>query len=85
MINDNFIEHQQTISRVAKQCSATIATVGSLMVNVLQQGSTIYWCENGGSAHLAHAEQGRVFFSGQDKAPGLDVSEKQKMDYETYL
>lgn len=63
MINRSFIEHQQTIARVAEECSGSIAAVGDLMVNVLQQGGAIYWCGNGGSAadsqHLAAELVGR--------------------------
>ena len=58
------------IDHVARQCSEDIAAIGNSMVSVLQQGGTIYWCGNGGSAadcqHLAAELVGR--FKGERRA-----------------
>lgn len=62
-ITKNFTEHQQTIALVAEQCADDIAAIVQIMVQVLHQGGTIYWCGNGGSAadsqHLAAELVGR--------------------------
>ena len=74
-INKNFIEHQQLIAQVAHQCSNDIAIIGNIMVQVLKQAGTIYWCGNGGSAadsqHLAAELVGR--FKG-DRQPLRSVA-----------
>jgi D-sedoheptulose 7-phosphate isomerase len=70
MIRDNFSEHLEVIQKVSEACAEDIAVVGQLMVDVLAQGGTIYWCGNGGSAadsqHLAAELVGR--FKGDRRA-----------------
>ena len=70
LIRENFSEHLEITKRVALECSAEIAVIGQLMVDVLVQGGTIYWCGNGGSAadsqHLAAELVGR--FKGDRRA-----------------
>jgi D-sedoheptulose 7-phosphate isomerase len=70
MIRDNFSEHLEVIQKVSEACAEDIAVVGQLMVDVLAQGGTIYWCGNGGSAadsqHLAAELVGR--FKGDRQA-----------------
>jgi D-sedoheptulose 7-phosphate isomerase len=70
LIRENFSEHLEVIQKVAAECSAEIAVIGQLMVDVLAQGGTIYWCGNGGSAadsqHLAAELVGR--FKGDRRA-----------------
>lgn len=48
---------------VVEQCAKEIVEIGQLMLEVLQNGGTIYWCGNGGSAadsqHLAAELVGR--------------------------
>ena len=69
-ISNNFAEHQKIIALVQEQCAEGISAIGDLMVTVLQQGGTIYWCGNGGSAadsqHLAAELVGR--FKGDRRA-----------------
>lgn len=63
VIAENFAEHQKVIAQVSEACAQDIAVIGQLMVDVLAQGGTIYWCGNGGSAadsqHLAAELVGR--------------------------
>jgi D-sedoheptulose 7-phosphate isomerase len=70
LISDNFSEHLEVIKKVSEACAEDIAVVGQLMVDVLAQGGTIYWCGNGGSAadsqHLAAELVGR--FKGDRRA-----------------
>ena len=70
LVRENFSEHLEVIQKVAAECSAEIAVIGQLMVDVLAQGGTIYWCGNGGSAadsqHLAAELVGR--FKGDRRA-----------------
>jgi len=70
LIADNFSEHLEVIQKVSEACAEDIAVVGQLMVDVLAQGGTIYWCGNGGSAadsqHLAAELVGR--FKGDRRA-----------------
>jgi D-sedoheptulose 7-phosphate isomerase len=70
LISDNFSEHLEVIQKVSEACAEDIAVVGQLMVDVLAQGGTIYWCGNGGSAadsqHLAAELVGR--FKGDRRA-----------------
>jgi D-sedoheptulose 7-phosphate isomerase len=70
LIRDNFSEHLEVIQKVSEACAEDIAVVGQLMVDVLAQGGTIYWCGNGGSAadsqHLAAELVGR--FKGDRRA-----------------
>lgn len=69
-INYNFSEHLQTIALVETQCAKSIIAIAECMVNVLDDGGTIYWCGNGGSAadsqHLAAELVGR--FKGDRRA-----------------
>ncbi len=69
-IAENFAEHQKVMAKVAETCAQDIAVIGQLMVDVLAQGGTIYWCGNGGSAadsqHLAAELVGR--FKGDRRA-----------------
>jgi len=70
LVSDNFSEHLEVIQKLSEACAEDIAVVGQLMVNVLAQGGTIYWCGNGGSAadsqHLAAELVGR--FKGDRRA-----------------
>ncbi len=70
LISENFSEHLHVIQKVSESCAQDIAVVGQLMVDVLTQGGTIYWCGNGGSAadsqHLAAELVGR--FKGDRRA-----------------
>ena len=63
LIADNFNEHSQTIALVSEQCTEDIMSIGNLMIKVLSQYGTIFWCGNGGSAadsqHLAAELVGR--------------------------
>lgn len=63
IVQQNFIEHQTTIQTVFENCQDSIQAVATLMVDVLRNGGTIYWCGNGGSAadsqHLAAELVGR--------------------------
>jgi D-sedoheptulose 7-phosphate isomerase len=62
-ISENFSEHQQIIALVLEQCCDDIAATSSILIRTLQQGGTIFWCGNGGSAadsqHLAAELVGR--------------------------
>jgi D-sedoheptulose 7-phosphate isomerase len=62
-ISNNFAEHQKINALVHDQCAEEISAIGDLMVTILKQGGTIYWCGNGGSAadsqHLAAELVGR--------------------------
>jgi D-sedoheptulose 7-phosphate isomerase len=59
----SFNDHQQIIERVEENCTHQIGRIARLMVEVLTQGGTIFWCGNGGSAadsqHLAAELVGR--------------------------
>ena len=53
----NLTEHLQAIELVVGKLSTTIAAIGRRLVGILEDGGTVYWCGNGGSAsdsqHLA--------------------------------
>ena len=46
LIADNFNEHSQTIALVSEQCTEDIMSIGNLMIKVLSQYGTIFWCGN---------------------------------------
>ena len=75
LIQNVFNEHQNVISLVQQSCIKDVIKIAGLMVSVLEQGGTIYWCGNGGSAadcqHLAAELVGR--FKG-DRRPLRSVA-----------
>lgn len=50
ILSRNFSEHQEVIKLVESNCLKDIVNVGQVMVEVLQNSGTIFWCGNGGSA-----------------------------------
>ncbi len=63
IITHSLLEHVRAIELVAGALSAAIAVVGLRLAGVLEQGGTVFWCGNGGSAsdsqHLAAELVGR--------------------------
>ena len=63
LINSNFLEHQEVICKLLHNSQDNLKLIGSLMVDCLSKGGTIFWCGNGGSAadsqHLAAELVGR--------------------------
>ena len=62
LINKHILEHQVTLNSVAN-LDESIIKVANLLIECLEQGGTIFWCGNGGSAsdsqHLAGELVGR--------------------------
>jgi D-sedoheptulose 7-phosphate isomerase len=62
IINQHLKEHQAVLSTI-ESLTPQIEKVASLMIKALQNGNTIFWCGNGGSAsdaqHLAGELVGR--------------------------
>jgi D-sedoheptulose 7-phosphate isomerase len=62
-INNDFVEHLETIALVHKNLFDSIKKTGRILANSLSNGGTLFWCGNGGSAadsqHLAAELVGR--------------------------
>jgi D-sedoheptulose 7-phosphate isomerase len=71
----HFKEHQHVISALIADSSSDILALASTAARVLQNGGTIFWCGNGGSAadcqHLAAELVGRFKF---DRKPLSSIS-----------
>tara|TARA_B100001093_G_C26285215_1_gene782871 strand:- start:49 stop:636 length:588 start_codon:yes stop_codon:yes gene_type:complete len=63
IINKHISEHFETISLIDDDAKNSILSLSKIIVSALDQGNTIFWCGNGGSAsdsqHLAGELVGR--------------------------
>ena len=63
LINKSFHEHGELVKQVGAELSIMIYEVGLVLAKCLEEGGTIFWCGNGGSAadsqHLAAELVGR--------------------------
>lgn len=63
IINKHISEHLETISLIDDDAKNSILSLSKIIVSALDQGNTIFWCGNGGSAsdsqHLAGELVGR--------------------------
>ena len=77
LINSNFLEHQEVICKLLHNSQDNLKLIGSLMVDCLSKGGTIFWCGNGGSAaessHLAVELIGR-FKNNRRSLPSLSLN-----------
>ena len=64
-------ESAHTLARVEKECAASVAAAAELLIGCFENGGTVYFCGNGGSAadaqHLAAEFSGRYLVD----RPGL--------------